>query len=163
MTRVRMKLLMLFLVAGYAANSQLLPDRDTAAVNRLNDESKSLVGSDSSKAISLAMQAKEIAVEIEYPKGEAYALKNLGLVYYMKGKYPETLDYWNPSLQIFETLKDDVGISNMLSNIGAIYLNQGADTKALEYMLRSLQLAEKIGDTLRMYHRLIKYRRHLLQ
>lgn len=150
MTRVRMKLLMLFFVAGFAAKGQPLPDRDTAAVNRLNDESKSLVGSDSSKAISLAMQAKEIAAEIEYPKGEAYALKNLGLVYYMKGKYPETLDYWNPSLQIFETLKDDVGISNMLSNIGAIYLNQGADTKALEYMLRSLQLAEKIGDTLRM-------------
>ena len=74
----------------------------------------------------------------------------MDLVYYMKGKYPETLDYWNPSLQIFENLKDDVGISNMLSNIGAIYLNQGADAKALEYMLRSLQLAEKIGDTLRM-------------
>jgi adenylate cyclase len=150
MTRVRMTLLMLFFVAGFAANGQLLPDRDTATVNRLNDESKSLVGSDSSKAISLALQAKEIAAEIEYPKGEAYALKNLGLVYYMKGKYPETLDYWNPSLQIFEKLKDDVGISNMLSNIGAIYLNQGADTKALEYMLRSLQLGEKIGDTLRM-------------
>jgi len=151
MTRVRMKLLVLFLVAGFAANSQLLPDRDTAAVNRLNDESKSLVGTDSSKAISLALQAKEIAVEIEYPKGEAYALKNLGLVYFMKAKYPETLDYWNPSLQIFENIKDDVGISNMLSNIGAVYLTQGADTKALEYMLKSLQLAEKIGDTLRMY------------
>jgi len=146
-----MKLLVLFLVAGFAANSQLLPDRDTAAVNRLNDESKSLVGTDSSKAISLALQAKEIAVEIEYPKGEAYALKNLGLVYFMKAKYPETLDYWNPSLQIFENIKDDVGISNMLSNIGAVYLTQGADTKALEYMLKSLQLAEKIGDTLRMY------------
>ncbi len=151
MTRVRMTLLMLFFVAGFAANGQLLPDRDTATVNRLNDESKSLVGSDSAKAISLAMQAREIAAEIEYPKGEAYALKNLGLVYFMKAKYPETLDYWNPSLQIFETIKDDVGISNMLSNIGAVYLTQGADTKALEYMLRSLQLAEKIGDTLRMY------------
>ena len=117
-----------------------------------------MLEADSSKAISLALQAKEIAAEIEYPKGEAYALKNLGLVYYMKGKYAETLDYWNPSLQIFETIKDDVGISNMLSNIGAIYLNQGADAKALEYMLRSLQLAEKIGDTLRMYYCLIKYR-----
>lgn len=151
MTRVRMKLLILFLVAGFAANGQASPTRDTAAVNKLNEDSKSLAGSDSTKAISLAMQAKEIAAEIEYPKGEAYALKNLGLVYFYKAKYPETLDYWNPSLQIFEKIKDDVGISNMLSNIGAVYLTQGADTKALEYMLRSLQLAEKIGDTLRMY------------
>ncbi|MEP7373423.1 MAG: adenylate/guanylate cyclase domain-containing protein [Chitinophagaceae bacterium] len=146
-----MKLLILFLVAGFAANGQASPTRDTAAVNKLNEDSKSLAGSDSTKAISLAMQAKEIAAEIEYPKGEAYALKNLGLVYFYKAKYPETLDYWNPSLQIFEKIKDDVGISNMLSNIGAVYLTQGADTKALEYMLRSLQLAEKIGDTLRMY------------
>ena len=73
------------------------------------------------------------------------------------------LDYWNQSLQIFESIKDDVGISNMLNNIGAIYLNQGADAKALEYMLKSLQLAEKIGDTLRMITALIKCWRHLLQ
>ena len=150
MTRVRMKLLIFLLVAGFAASGQPSPNRDTTAVNKLNDDSKNLVGSDSAKAISLAMQAREIATEIEYPKGEAYALKNIGLVYYYRGKYGETLDYWNPSLQIFESLKDDVGISNMLSNIGAIYLNQGADAKALEYMLRSLQLAEKVSDTLRM-------------
>ncbi|MEP7110457.1 MAG: adenylate/guanylate cyclase domain-containing protein [Ferruginibacter sp.] len=147
---MRVVLLILFFVADFAANGQALPARDTAAVNRLNDESKSLVGSDSSKAISLAFQAKEMAAKIGYPRGEGYALKNLGLVYYMKGKYPETLDYWNQSLQIFENLKDDVGISNLLNNIGAIYLNQGADTKALEYILKSLQLAEKSGDTLRM-------------
>jgi adenylate cyclase len=150
MTRVKMAFLIVLTIAGYTAIAQPSATRDTATVNKLNEDSKSLVGTDSAKAISLAMWAKEMAAEIEYPKGEAYALKNLGLVYYMKGKYPETLDYWNPSLQIFENLKDDVGISNMLSNIGAIYLNQGADTKALEYMLKSLQLAEKIGDTLRM-------------
>lgn len=151
MTRVKMALLILLSIAGLTAVAQPSATRDTATVNKLNDDSKSLVQTDSAKAISLAMWAKEIAAEIDYPKGEAYALKNLGLVYYMKGMYPETLDYWSQSLQIFENIKDDVGISNMLSNIGAIYLTQGADTKALEYMLRSLQLAEKIGDTLRMY------------
>ena len=73
----------------------------------------------------------------------------------MKGKYAETLDYWNQSLRIFETMKDDVGIANMLSNIGAVYFNQGADAKALEYSLKSLQLAEKINDTSRMISALI--------
>ena len=72
------------------------------------------------------------------------------MVYYMKGMYAETLDFWNQSLEVFEKIGDDVGISNMLNNIGAIYLNQGADDKALEYMLKSLQLAEKTGDTLRI-------------
>jgi adenylate cyclase len=154
MTRVRMFFVILFFVAGSAAKGQVLPARDTITVNKLLDDSKSLVGTDSAKAISLAMQAKEIAAEIEYPRGEAYALKNIGLVYYNRGMYAETLDFWNQSLQIFENLKDDIGISNMLNNIGAIYLNQGADTKALEYILRSLQLAEKTGDTLRMIYAL---------
>jgi tetratricopeptide (TPR) repeat protein len=143
--------LLLVFVAGYTVYGQPSPGKDTAAVNTLLSESKSLIATDSAKAISLATQAKDLAKEIDFPKGEAFALKNIGMVYYLKGMYGETLDYWNQSLQIFETIKDDIGISNMLNNIGAIYLNQGADAKALEYMLRSLNLAEKIGDTLRMY------------
>ena len=50
-------------------------------------KARALIGTDSAKAISLAMQAKEMAGEIEYPKGEAYALKNIGMVYYIKGMY----------------------------------------------------------------------------
>ncbi|MBC7885248.1 MAG: tetratricopeptide repeat protein, partial [Saprospiraceae bacterium] len=145
----------LVLVSGSAAYGQKNLDKDTATVNALLRESKSLIGSDSAKAVNLALQAKKMANELEYPNGEANALKNIGMVYYMKGKYAETLDFWDQSLQIFEKMKDDVGISNMLNNIGAIYFNQGADAKALEYSLKSLQLAEKIGDTLRMISALI--------
>ena len=141
--------MVLLFVASFAAVGQQLP-RDTATVNKLLEESRSLVRTDFSKAISLAIQAREMADELEYPKGEAYALKNMGLVYYTRAQYKEALEYWINSLQIFESIHDDVGTSNLLSNIGAIYIDQGADAKALEYMLRSLQLAEKTGDTLRM-------------
>jgi class 3 adenylate cyclase/tetratricopeptide (TPR) repeat protein len=143
------KLLLLVVLISLAFAGQ--GQEDTTAVNKLLDQSKALIGSDSAKAISLALQAKDIAAEINYQKGEAFALKNIGMVYYMKNLYAETLDYWSQSLAVFESLKDDVGISNMLNNIGAVYLNQGADEKALEFMLRSLQLAEKIGDPLRIY------------
>lgn len=140
-------LLILILVSGSAAHGQ---KKDTATVNALIDESKSLVGTDSAKAISLAQQAKEMASELDYPNGEAYALKYIGMVYYMKGKFGEALDFWNQSLEVFESMNDEVGISNMLNNISAVYLNQGADAKGLEYSLRSLQIAEKINDTLRI-------------
>jgi adenylate cyclase len=145
---MRKLLLLLPLIASIAVYGQA---SDTVTVNKLIDSSKSLIGSDSARSIDLAMQAKEMAAEIDYSKGEALALKNIGMVYYMKGMYGETIDYWNQSLQVFEALQDDIGISNMLNNIGAVYLNQGADEKALEYMLRSLQLAEKTGDPLRIY------------
>jgi class 3 adenylate cyclase len=142
-------LILVFACSGVLYGQENL-NKDTATVNALITESKSLIGSDSAKAISLAMKAQEIAKEIKYRSGEAYALKNMGMVHYLKGRYAETLDLWNQSLRIFEDIKDDVGISNMLNNIGAIYLNQGADAKGLEYSLRSLQIAEKIGDTLRL-------------
>jgi adenylate cyclase len=152
---IKTYLLTLVLVSWSTAFCQQKLAKDTATVNSLIAKSKSLAATDSAKAIDLAMQAKEMANELKYPRGEANALKYIGMVYYTKGKYAETLDFWNRSLQVFETMGDDVGISNMLNNIGAIYLNQGADDKALEYILKSLQLAEKIGDTLRMVTALI--------
>lgn len=142
------KLLLLFIcVPASVAFGQ---KKDTATVNLLIEESKSLIASDSAKAMDLSLQAKELAGEIGYSKGEALALKNIGMIYYQKGKYAETVDNWNQSLQLFEAMRDDVGISNMLNNISAVYLNQGADATALDYSLRSLQIAEKINDTLRM-------------
>jgi class 3 adenylate cyclase len=143
-------LLFLILFSCFAAYSQSKPGNDTTTVNALLEQSKSLIGSDSAKAYNLAIEAKKIAGKIHYLKGQAYALKNLGMLFYLKGKYAETLDYWNQSLKLFQDSKDDIGISNMLNNIGAIYLNQGADEKALEYILKSLQVAERIGDTVRL-------------
>ncbi|RYZ79102.1 MAG: tetratricopeptide repeat protein, partial [Proteobacteria bacterium] len=118
--------------------------------NKLLDESKAVIGTDSAKAINLALQAKKLASDIGYPRGEAYALKNVGMVFYVRGLYVQTLDYWNQSLEVFEKIKDDVGIATIVGNIGAVYFNQGADDKALEYTLKALQLAEKLGDTVRM-------------
>jgi class 3 adenylate cyclase len=145
-----MFLVVLLFVASFVAAAQPSPKRDTTTVNKLLDESKGLVRTDSAKAITLALQARNMAEDLEYPKGEAYALKIMGLVYYTRAQYKEALEFWINSLQIFESIQDDVGTSNLLANIGAIYIDQGADAKALEYMLRSLQLAEKTGDTLRM-------------
>ena len=145
----------LLLLSCLAIHGQNKPGKDTTTVNTLVEQSKSLIASDSAKAHNLAIEAKNMASEIDYPKGEAYALKNIGMLYYQKGRYVETLDYWNQSLKIFEDSKDDIGIANMLNNIGAIYFNQGADAKALEYILKSLQVAERIGVTLRIVSALI--------
>jgi adenylate cyclase len=123
---------------------------DTTFVNDLLQKGKSIMNDDPAKAIALAEQALEISKKINFLKGQAYAFKNIGIVYYVQGKYIETLNYWNQSLQIFEKQKDEIGISNILNNMGAIYFNQGDDAKALDYSLRSLQIAEKTGDKLRI-------------
>ncbi|MHA4843963.1 adenylate/guanylate cyclase domain-containing protein [Flavitalea antarctica] len=134
-------------VASYAQTQAV---NDSAAVDTLIAELKRVQGVDSAKAVSLGFKAKEMAEKLNYARGTANALKQIGMVYYNRQWFAETLPYWVQSLEVFEKIGDDIGISNMMNNIGAIYLNQGADEKALEYMLKSLQLAEKIGDTLRI-------------
>jgi adenylate cyclase len=120
--------------------------RDTTRINTLIQKSKELFNTDPPGAINLATEAKELSAKVDYPKGEALALKNVGLAYYFQGKYVETLNYWKQSLSIYEVIKDDDGIANLLNNLGAIYFNQGDNVKALEYYLKSLKIAEHIGN-----------------
>jgi adenylate cyclase len=123
---------------------------DTALVNSLLQQSKDLVKNDPDKAISLAIQAKTLAEKINFPKGLAYALKNIGQVYKKQGKYLEALDDYRQSIKIFEKIKDNIGISNLYNNIGNIYYDQSDDVKALENYLLALKFAELSGDKLRM-------------
>jgi len=67
-------------------------------------------------------------------------------VYYNKGEYDKTLEYFDKSLKIREELGDKRGMGATLSNIGAVYADKGDYDKALEYYDRSLKIKEEIGD-----------------
>jgi tetratricopeptide (TPR) repeat protein len=73
------------------------------------------------------------------------AYKWMGIINNNQGKYFEALDNFNKSLSAFESIKDDVGISNLLNNLGALYSDKDEDSKALEYYLKSLTIAQKSG------------------
>ena len=145
---------LLVCIAAITFSQEVKPDpqatSDTARINAMLKESTGLFKTDPNKAIEIALEAKAEADKVDFKKGAAYALKNVGLGYYYQGKYVETLDYWEQSLKMFEELKDDIGIANLLNNIAAIYVNQGDDTRGLDYALRSLKLSEKAGDKLRI-------------
>lgn len=117
------------------------------ALLRLSTEYFSLAPDES---ILYAKQAQALAIKIKYARGEAYAHKNMGIAYYMQGKYLESIDSYEASLKLFDSLKDKNGIANILSNEGAVYFNQADDEKALELYLKSLRYSEQTGDTLRI-------------
>lgn len=123
---------------------------DTNKVNTLVLISKSHAQSSPEQAINYGNQASFLANKLNFKRGEAYALKNVGVGYYLQSKYLETLDYWFRALAIFKATGDKAGVANILGNIGAIYSNQADDAKALEYYLQSLHIAEEIQDTLRI-------------
>ncbi|MCX2742729.1 tetratricopeptide repeat protein [Mangrovivirga sp. M17] len=95
------------------------------------------------KSKTTANEALSISREINYPKGEAHALKQIGMVEYYKGKYNAVLETWTEAHEIFGEINDLEGMSNMANNIGAIFYSMGNQPKALEYYLESLGIAEK--------------------
>ncbi|KAK6033560.1 adenylate/guanylate cyclase catalytic domain protein [Ostertagia ostertagi] len=123
---------------------------DTTTVNTLIQQSKAYFTDSPAKAIELATRARQLAESLHFQKGEAYALKNIGIAYYFQGKYVEALEYYQQSLNFFTEIKDYVGMANMYSNIGVVYYDQSDDVKALENYLQSLKFAELSGDKLRI-------------
>ncbi len=125
--------------------------RDTAMVNTLINLSLVVLGNeDIENSLAYAEKANELAKEINFRKGQAYAQKYIGLAQYYQGNYLAVMDYWTKSLESFEAVKDTTGMANILNNLGGVYLSQGGNDKALDYYLKSLYYAEKIKDTLRI-------------
>jgi adenylate cyclase len=128
---------------------------DTLKVNTLIALSGSLISSNPEYSLRYANEAKALADKLGFKRGQAYALKGIGRVYYSKGNYIQTLIYWKQSLNTFQSIGDKLGIANMLNNMGAVNFVQGDDEKAIEYYLESLRVSEEIGDKLRIATALI--------
>ena len=130
-------------------------NEDTAKVNTLLALSGKLLRTDPESTIRYSLQAKELAEKLEFHSGLAYALKSVGMGYYLKADYFDALIYWQQSLKTFESIGNKQGVANMSSNLGAVNFSQGYDTKAIEYYLKSLEVSEEIGDKLRIATALI--------
>jgi len=162
------KLLIVFLcisiyIASSAQNKQVdsllavlnTAREDTVKVNTLISLSGSLMRSNATDALRYAGEAKALSDKLGFKRGQAYALKSIGLGFYFQGDYIGALPYWQQSLSTFRTIGDKQGVANMLNNLGAVNFNQGDDEKAIEYYLESLKIAEEIGDKLRVATALI--------
>ena len=122
---------------------------DTSHVNLLTAICDSLYRTKPEETIRYGTKALEISSDIKFLKGEAYALKSIGMGYYIRGDYAKTIDYFNRSLDVFKEINNASGVANMLSNIGVIFNNGGDDIKAIEYYLEALKISEEIKDSVR--------------
>ena len=124
---------------------------DSLKVNSLLSLSKEFYNTAPQDAVFYALQAKDLALRIKYKPGLAYSYKNIGVANYMLGNFVESINNYELSLAVFDSLNDKIGIANILSNEGAVYFNKADDEKALELYLRSLDFSEQAGDTLRIF------------
>ncbi len=123
---------------------------DTIRVNILNSLSKSYFNDNPDTAVIIASSSRSLAEKINYQSGLALALKNMGIGFYLQGKYVDAIKTWQQALEVYQIIGDKKGVANMLGNQGAIYFARGDDAKALELHLQSLKISEETGDTLRI-------------
>jgi len=119
---------------------------DTLKVNTINDFVWSIKMSNYDDAVKYGISSYELAKNLDYTKGIAYATKNLGAVYYYASDNKNAYDYYKISLDAFKKMNDKKGIAIALKNLGNVSFNIADWKQALDYYLKSLALREEIGD-----------------
>jgi two-component system, sensor histidine kinase and response regulator len=97
---------------------------DTTRVILLNDASVAMREADTKRALEIAEEAKNLTEKLNYSRGRAMVLANIGWINYRKGVYSEALSLSMEALKIDRQLDDKLGIVNCLNNIGAINFEQ---------------------------------------
>ena len=124
-----------------------LPD-NSLKVDSLNKISRDVESNED--AIVIGLRILKLAKQINYRKGEAQALNNIGVAFYNSGKANEALEYHQKAMLIRKELENKKDISASYTNMGNAYDRLGNKKRAIEYHTKSLALKTAIRDSFGM-------------
>ncbi len=88
----------------------------------------------------------QLALKINWLKGEAGGYNNLGVINHYLGKYPKAREYYFKNLKIREEQENKATIASANNNIAKTYFNEGNYPKSLDHIFKALKIAEEIKD-----------------
>jgi len=127
-----------------------LPD-DSVKVDRLIDLSYKTYKYSTDSAYIIVKKALRIARDIDYTKGYASALSQLGVVYTYQADYDSALFYYNKSLSIFDSLSMDYERAINLNRLGNIYKRFGSFDQSIDCFFQALGIFGNFNDTLKIF------------
>lgn len=93
-----------------------------------------------------AKQAREIATRLQYRKGEADALKNLGIVYSQKLNLEEAISCEYQALELYRALGDSGNVCHILNNLSIDYESAGNDSLETYYLHRAMDMGARLPN-----------------
>ena len=106
--------------------------RDSSAyVDALNRLAMLLYEKNIDSTFYYTKKARDISDRLQYARGVADALNNLGVIYDIKGNVQLALRYYDEAHNNYEVLHDSSNIVQTLMNIASVYQESGKDEKAL--------------------------------
>ena len=121
-------------------------EKDTNYINTINELAFKFSNINPDTTILLGQQLTALCENINFQKGKAEALKNMGLAYNVKGNYNQALSLYAEALALCEKIGYLKGQARIDHNIGIAFSNLGNYSQALEHYFKALKLREKLDD-----------------
>lgn len=97
-------------------------------------------------ALTYGNEARALSEKLEYTRGHAKSLVNIGNVYLAQSDFSTAAEHFLNGLALATEINDLVVTSHCTNNLGEVYRSQGNYEKAVYYYLTSLRTAEALGD-----------------
>ena len=140
---------LMWLVA-FPAKSFTAKEDSQKRVDELNELFKRTQHHDPIKALEYSKEALVLAESIDYDKGIAYALNNLGVIQNKIGNLDKALGFFFQSWRIHQAIDNQDGLAATLNNIGTVYSSKKNYNKALDYFVRAHKIVQSLQDTSRI-------------
>ncbi|MEO6357543.1 MAG: ATP-binding protein [Ferruginibacter sp.] len=122
--------------------------KDTSLVNHISNMAYFYFFINPDSSIIMAKQARDLARDLNYPRGEGYALSALGEASHTTGDFPQALEALFNSLRISKEIKDVELESNSLDFIGIAYVDLGEYRQGLNYLYQAQKMNDKVSVTM---------------
>jgi tetratricopeptide (TPR) repeat protein len=93
-----------------------------------------------------AKAAEKIGARLTLNKMHAFSLKMQGIGYNYQGDFAKATESNQKALEVYQTMKDSVGIAATYSNLGRIYQKSAQYDEALRYFIKAEKLFEQSKD-----------------
>lgn len=133
-------ILLIFSIIAYHSYSNTI---DTAYYKTRIDQIKITFLTDQDSALQELQILANECEEINYPRGYADCIGQMGIFQKQIGNFTEALEYYNRSLNLYKELNFEYGVAALKLSIGAVYTHLSAYSLALEYIHESLEYFEK--------------------
>ncbi len=121
------------------------PD-DSVRVDIINQYVIQIREGDNANALEWAIKARDLSLQLDYKRGLAGALGNMGWINYRQGDFPSALELTTQSLAISESIKDYTEMGSGFNNLASIYVEQKEYSVALATFKKALAWGEKAGS-----------------
>ena len=119
---------------------------DTSKINILNEIARQYPLDQSTKIKMFADSALALAKKINWVKGQAEALNNIGDALTFESNIKEAIEKNETAVKLFESINDKIGIANSYRKIGIAYYKLSDFPKSFDYFSRALKIFQSLDN-----------------